>query len=375
MWLDIARLAWLALAERRGRTALAAFGVFVAFLALSTALSIGEAFRSAVASAFEQMGLNTVWAVAQSTPFTEADVSLVQAALGDAVVVPIGGEPGRLKLPDGGEAAVIIYYVPPEVLDSLMPPEAVKTGQRYVGGSLALVSDAVRSAGDLRIQPGTPFTVERSDGSAVDLIAAGTYDLTGTLHPLSGRGVVVDASLSTRREYFMLYIVTKSPQDAAAAAEKLKPYFPDASIISPELLSRQVGQVVSAAQLGLGALAGIGALVTAMWLYDTTTISVLQRTKEIGIMRAVGYKRRHVLTMLLLEALITTAIGVAAALPILAILSAVPVPIGAAALRITPTPPVLAISLAVVLVANILGVLPPSYRASKLNIVEALRYE
>ncbi|MEM1597670.1 MAG: ABC transporter permease [Pyrobaculum sp.] len=375
MWLDVAKLAWLAIAERKGRAALAAFGVFVAFLALSVALSIGEAFRSAVASAFEQMGLNTVWLVAQSTPLSDADVSLAQAALGEAVVVPIGGEAGKLKLPDGGEVGVTVYYVPPEVLNALIPPEAVKTGQRYVGGSLALVSDEVRMAGDLPIQSGTPVTVERLDGSTIELVVAGTYDLAGAPHPLAGKGVVADAALSTRREYFMLYIVTKSPQEAAAAAEKLRPYFPDALILSPELLLRQVGQVVSTAQLGLGALAGVSALVTAMWLYDTTTISVLQRTKEIGIMRALGYKRRHILAMLLLEALMITAVGVAASLPVLAALSAVPVPVGVAAFRITPSPLAVATSLTIVITANIIGVLPPSYRASRLNVVDALRYE
>jgi putative ABC transport system permease protein len=137
-----------------------------------------------------------------------------------------------------------------------------------------------------------------------------------------------------------------------------------------------VGQFASTVQLGLGALSGVSTLVTAMWLYDTMTISVLQRTKEIGIMRAVGYKRRHVVAMLILEALIIVGVGIAAALPVLASMSMVPIPLGPGMyLRLLATPGVVLASAALVVAVNILGVLAPAYRAGRLNIVDALRYE
>ena len=92
---DLARLAWLSVRERAGRAALAAFGVFIAFLALSAALSIGESFKQAVEQAFQQLGLNTVWVIAGSTALTDVDVAAASAALGGrAVVIPFGASRG-----------------------------------------------------------------------------------------------------------------------------------------------------------------------------------------------------------------------------------------------------------------------------------------
>ncbi len=372
---DLARLAWLSVKERAGRAALAAFGVFIAFLALSVALSIGEMVKQAVEQAFQQLGLNTVWVIAGSVPLTDADAATASAALGGrAVVVPISGESGRLRLPDGSEVGVTVFYVPPDYVELLVPREAMRSGQRYVGGSLVLVNHNIRMAGYEPLGPGTPVTFVRLDGGATDFVVAGTFELSTGI--MVNAGVFAEAALAARREYFMLYIVTEGPQAAERAAERLRPYFPEAQIFSPQTLARQVGQFASTAQLGLGALAGVSTVVTAMWLYDTMAISVLQRTKEIGIMRAVGYKRRHVVAMLILEALIIVGVGIAAALPVLAAMSMVPMPLGPGMyLRLLATPGVVLASAALVVAVNILGVLAPAYRAGRLNIVDALRYE
>jgi putative ABC transport system permease protein len=267
-----------------------------------------------------------------------------------------------------------VFYVPPEYMDLLVPREAMRSGQRYVGGSLVLVNHNIRMAGDKPLGPGTPVTFVRLDGGAADFVVAGTFELSTGI--IVNAGVFAEAALAARREYFMLYVVTESPQAAERAAERLRPYFPGAQIFSPQTLARQVGQFASTAQLGLGALAGVSTVVTAMWLYDTMAISVLQRTKEIGIMRAVGYKRRHVVAMLILEALIIVGVGIAAALPVLAAMSMVPIPLGPGMyLRLLATPGVVLVSAALVVAVNILGVLAPAYRAGRLNIVDALRYE
>ena len=287
---------------------------------------------------------------------------------------PISGESGRLRLPDGSERGVTLFYVPPEYVELLVPREAVRSGRRYVGGSLVLVNHNIRMAGDKPLEPGTPVAFIQLDGDAVDFVVAGTFELTTGV--FTNAGVFADGALATRRDYFMLYIVTESPQAAERAAERLRPYFPEAQIFSPQTLARQVGQFASTAQLGLGALAGVSTLVTAMWLYDTMTISILQRTKEIGIMRAVGYKRRHIIIMLILEALIVVSVGTAAAVPILAAASLIPIPLGPGMyFRLLATPSVILVSAALVVAVNILGVLGPAYRASRLNIVDALRYE
>lgn len=376
MFLELVKLSWLSVKEKAGRSALAAFGVFVAFLALTAALSVGEGFKDVISQLFAQLGLNTVWMFAGGKLFTDADVALVQYLLKDAVVIPVSGEYGELALPDGTTKSSTIYYLPPEHLETLLPEAAVKDGGRYIGGRVVMVSDEVKMAGGLAISPGTPLTFKKTDGTAIDLVVAGVYDASGLPGPLAGSHIFADYSLSAERYYFFIYVVLDSPQSAARAEELLKPYFPDASIFTPETVARQVGQFVSVVQLGLGILAGVGALITALWLYDTMMISILQRTKEIGIVRAVGFKRRHIMALLFLEALIVVSIGIAAALPIVAVLSQVSIPVfPGASFKLGVTPGIVAISAALVVAANMLGVALPAHRAARLNIVDALRYE
>jgi len=145
-------------------------------------------------------------------------------------------------------------------------------------------------------------------------------------------------------------------------------------------------------QAFLGLVAGVSTVITALWLYDTMSISVLQRTREIGIMRAVGFKRRHITLMFLGEALIIAAIGVAIGAALLVPLSSVGMPAFEAGSTPPPDrpghavflarsgglvldPATVAIAAVLVIAVNLAGALAPAIRASKINLVEALKYE
>ncbi|WP_258871926.1 ABC transporter permease [Pyrobaculum aerophilum] len=222
---DLVRLAWLSVKEKAGRSALAAFGVFMAFLALTIALSIGEAFKALIIASIQSLGLNTVWIFPRTGLFTDADVALVKSLVPGAMVIPILGEGGTLTLPDGTEVEAYVYFIPPEHIEALVPREALKSGQLYVSGSLALFSNTIKMKGEVPLEPGTP-AVFRSGGRTIDFVVSGVIDLSGRPGPMAGASIYADKSLALEDRYFMIYVVTDKPETAATVARKLSPIFP-----------------------------------------------------------------------------------------------------------------------------------------------------
>jgi len=106
-------------------------------------------------------------------------------------------------------------------------------------------------------------------------------------------------------------------------------------------------------------------------------MSVLERTREIGVLRALGWRRRRVLGMILRESLALGAVGGACGIlmgvGLAGLLRLVPGTWGA----IEPlyTPQLFAQAMVVAMVAGVVGGLYPAWRATRLRPVEALRYE
>jgi ABC-type antimicrobial peptide transport system permease subunit len=112
-------------------------------------------------------------------------------------------------------------------------------------------------------------------------------------------------------------------------------------------------------------------------MMNVMMMSVFERTQEIGVLRALGWRRRRVLRMVLIEAL---------ALSLLSAIAGIAIGFGLGALlALEPTygpflpsvysPPIFAGTFALALALGVLGGLYPSWRAASMRPIEALRYE
>ncbi len=146
-----------------------------------------------------------------------------------------------------------------------------------------------------------------------------------------------------------------------------------ASVVTAASAQESVGQILGTIQSVLGGIAGISLLVAGIGIVNTMTVSVLERTKEIGIMKAIGAKSEEVLLMFLSEAMVTGVIGGTLGAGFGYLLADL---IGR--FINLPTYTSITLWLQVVLFALITSVtsgLYPAYRASKMNPVEALRHD
>ena len=197
-----------------------------------------------------------------------------------------------------------------------------------------------------------------------------------------GEMIVYETSGSQSFERIELSQITvqiddrKNVQKAATAIEDLLAAFhtkQDFSVIIPLELLKQAEQTQRIFSLLLGSTAGISLLVGGIGIMNIMLATVTERTREIGIRRALGAKRSDIISQFLIEtALLSLAGAMLGAVLGLAVPSAVSWMTGRVTI-ITPFAPLLAVGVAF-LVGTSFGVYP-ARRAAMLHPIEALRNE
>jgi putative ABC transport system permease protein len=160
----------------------------------------------------------------------------------------------------------------------------------------------------------------------------------------------------------------------------------DFTITSPLALQERITSVTSSITLFLSLLAAVSLLVGGIGVANTMFTSVLEKTRDIGVMKAIGAKNRDILLLFLFNSgmlgLVGGIIGVAVGAGISLLLPSLGLSIslgggrGAGGqLSTVLNPALLIFALAFSTVIGMLSGAIPAYRASKLKPVEALRYE
>jgi len=202
---------------------------------------------------------------------------------------------------------------------------------------------------------------------------------------ISGFGGMAYTTLYTMQEllatdsvqYVMLELDDSSYSESVANA--IRETYPNAQVITQQEVLEMTDQILNIILAVLLGMASISLLVGAIGIMNTTMTSVLERTREIGILKAIGSKRINILQVFLTEAFIIALIG-----GILGCISSVVLVIGLTTLVKSfmgfQMPYVFDTSIFIggMVLAIVIGLISaayPSWRASSVKPVEALRYE
>ena len=156
----------------------------------------------------------------------------------------------------------------------------------------------------------------------------------------------------------------------------------DFTIQSQQDFLNTFNQIAGTFTLLLGAIAGISLVVGGIGIMNIMLVSVTERTREIGIRKAVGARRRDILTQFLVEAVVVSvlggAIGISLGSGLAALISTIQVPGAGGGTSSLQTQVGLDSVLLAFCVSAAVGLffgIYPATRASRLNPIEALRYE
>lgn len=162
--------------------------------------------------------------------------------------------------------------------------------------------------------------------------------------------------------------------------QALKQMLPKAEITRQEELMRQIDRIMNIINGVLLALAAISLGVGGLGILNTVMMSVHERRREIGMLKAVGAERWHVLLLFLSEALIISLIGGGIGCGLgLAGVYFIQWFVSALGLELTVplliSPSILAVAILIATGIGVIAGLYPSWQAANVPPVEALRYE
>ena len=147
----------------------------------------------------------------------------------------------------------------------------------------------------------------------------------------------------------------------------------DFTVTSQEDILGVFNQITNYLTIFLGAIAGISLVVGGIGIMNIMLVSVTERTREIGIRKAVGAKRSHILWQFLIESVVLSIIGGLVGIGFGWSIAAIVNTLDAFTTVVSTQAVVLAVSFSMV-VGLFFGIYPAS-RAANLNPIDALRYE
>ncbi len=395
------------LVSNKMRTGLTVLGVVIGVAAVIAMLAVGEGAQSSITGQIEGIGTNVVFIspggdedVRNPKPLTLSDAEALAdplAAPNVAAVAPILS--GRNDVTYGGESSsVSILGVTPEY--EMVSNEALTEGE-FINETDILGRGSVAVIG--------PDTAEklfdRTDGITGETIRINgqPFRVVGVLESKGGTGLGsqddrILVPITTAQSRLMqrdpkdsvssIHIQASSSEGVNAAVDEISEILrlrhrteigmDDFTIFTQQSILDTASAITGVFTIFLGGVAGISLLVGGIGIMNIMLVSVTERTREIGLRKALGARKRDILSQFLTESVVLSLLGGIMGIILAWILATV---IGAvAAASGTPITP--QISLGSILLATLFSMavgllfgLYPANRAASLQPVEALRFE
>ena len=200
---------------------------------------------------------------------------------------------------------------------------------------------------------------------------------------LLGSAIVTPRLMATafdQRDDVIDFVKLAPGADAEAVQAELSKLmereFPTAEVRSQQELKENQEEQINQLLGLIYALLALAIIVSLFGIANTLALSIHERTRELGMLRAIGMSRRQVRTMIRYEAVITALIGALLGMVIGVVFAAlIAQPLEEEGFALSYPVGELVLLLVFAAFAGVLAAIPPARRASRLDVLEALQYE
>ncbi|HEY4688724.1 MAG TPA: ABC transporter permease [Anaerolineae bacterium] len=358
------------LARRRRRTALTIVGISIGLAAVVALNGIADGFIVM----FNQMMMTTdVDLVVQQRDTSDLAYSAVNERVGReiAALPDVQSVSGIvISAVETNEAPIflIMGYAPYE---PAIEHFKIVEGRGLSGNREVMIG---RSAVDvLKVKVGEVIRLANVGFRVVGIFETGvSYENSAGVISLRD----AQALVGKPRQVTMYGIKLNDPQRAQAIAATIEAHLPDVAVSPASEFAENLPDM-KRSYAAMGAISALAILVGGIGMMNTMIMSVYERTREIGTLRALGWRRLRVLLTVLKESLALSLIGVVAGAVLAWLLGVLlrQIPLWGDMVRISFSPALLTQALIVALILGLLGGSYPAWRAANLSPAEALRYE
>jgi len=418
---DMFKLAYRALVDRKIRSVLTILGITVGSAIILALIASSSGLNAGITANIEKTGAN-VLTVMNSRGFfesgststyqlTQTDVSYLKTLQNVVGVYPYYSYGASVS--QGGTAVrTTVVGIDVTALSVLYK------GLSIAAGSLPTLSDTTSAAVGWSIAnptSGTPIQVNQMLPISITGIAgskgAVSYAvLAKAILAQYGTALFSNiddtvfitlqaASFLAKTPYFSgIYVLVDNTDDVSNVQTAITTYYGNnVRVISPGQILSSIQGITGQLTLFLGSIGAVSLFVATVGIVNTMYVSVMERTREIGILKALGYRPKQIMGMFLSEAALTGIIGAFCGLALGYALSFLMGGLlggvgggrvsfgfggpggggGGGGMTIQPvfSPELIVFSLVFPVILAVIAGLYPAWRASRMNAVVALKYE
>jgi putative ABC transport system permease protein len=344
--LESIRVALIALGTNKMRSLLTMLGIIIGVGAVIGMLAIGNGFRQYLDSQFDLLGIGSFYVFAGSDAKKISDQPAPQLTAADAQALAAPG-----AIPDAENVAVQLGR-PAQVSAGVKDYSYSVTGvtpsyfailPKTLGAGRLHSADEERESARVAVLGAEVAnklfgSVQGAIGRRVTINGVG-FETIGVLDTKRGAisfgddpGQTVFVPYSTARERLFRNSITPGRVDVdlllvkARSRDQIAPAIRqvtellrarhrltyqnnDFTVLNPQAFADQVGGIIGGFSAFLGVVGGIALLVGGIGIMNIMLVSVAERTREIGLRKAVGARRQDIMVQFLIEAIVLCLFG------------------------------------------------------------------